>query len=395
MRRVLVVHDDAVALERLRRAIQQREPGWEMRSAFSTEDAWQDVGQTVPDVIVTAARPNLDGVGLLARIRDSHSDVVRVIVGVEGEDEQALRTLRIAHRSVPEPVDIHDLLEAIRRTLLLRELVSNKAIRDLFGKIGKLPPVPSVYSRLTRRLNDPSASVFELGRIVAEDPALSAQVLKIANSAYFSHGNPVTQITAAAARLGTRLLRSLVLTAEVYSRLPISPFMVERLERLQRHSSLVARIASSLEPGMAWKDDAFTAGLLHDVGKLLLASQEPNLHEFIASEAERSGRCEHEVELEKIGAHHGTLGACLLGMWGLPSPILDAVNLHHELPAVLPTPLTPSAAVALADLLAHAIEPDPRGSARSAPGLIGAMRDPRWSNWFEMARAQAESTVAG
>ncbi|MFN8587117.1 MAG: response regulator [Candidatus Eisenbacteria bacterium] len=394
MRRVLVVHDDSVGLERLRRALQQREPGWEMLSAFSVEDAWNEIERAAPDVVVTAARPQLDGVALLARIRDTHPDVVRVLVGVEGADENALRTLRIAHRAVPEPVDIYALLEAIRRTLLLRELVSHPATRDLLGKIGKLPPVPSVYARLTSRLDDPSVSVFELGRIVAEDPALSAQVLKIANSAYFSGGHPVTQIAAAAARLGTRLLRSLVLTAEVYSRLPISPFMVERLERLQRHSSFVARIASTLEPGVAWKDDAFTAGLLHDTGKLLMASQEPVLHERIVREAEQSGRCEHEVELEMLGAHHGTLGACLLGMWGLPSPILDAVRLHHELPTVLPTPLTPNVAVALADLLAHATEPDPLGTARTSPMLHIATRDPRWGGWFEQARQLSESALA-
>ncbi|MBI5170273.1 MAG: HDOD domain-containing protein [Candidatus Eisenbacteria bacterium] len=319
---------------------------------------------------------------------------MRVLVGVQGADENALRALRIAHRAVPEPVEIHTLLEAIRRTLLLRELVSNDAVRDLLGKIGKLPPVPSVYARLTTRLEDPSVSVFELGRIVAEDPALSAQVLKIANSAYFSHGTPVTQIAAAAARLGTRLLRSLVLTAEVYSRLPISPFMVERLERLQKHSSLVARIASTLEPGVAWKDDAFTAGLLHDVGKLLMASQEPALHEQIVVEAESTGRCEHEVEMERLGAHHGTLGACLLGMWGLPSPILEAVRGHHDVPLVLPTPLTPGSAVALGDLLAHATDPDPTGTSQSAPGLPAAMRDPRWPVWFEQARSLSDSAIA-
>ncbi len=394
MRRVLVVHDDTVALERLRRALQQREPGWEMLSAFSVEDAWQEIENSPPDVIVSVTRPQLDGVGLLARVRDAHSDVVRVLVGVQGADEDALRALRIAHRAVPEPVDIHALLEAIRRTLLLRELVAHPATRDLLGKIGKLPPVPSVYARLTRKLDDPSVSVFELGRIVSEDPALSAQVLKIANSAYFSGGHPVSQIAAAAARLGTRLLRSLVLTAEVYSRLPISPFMVERIERMQRHSSLVARIASSLEPGATWKDDAFTAGLLHDTGKLLMASQEPALHEQIVLEAERSGRCEHEIELERLGAHHGTLGACLLGMWGLPSPILDAVRLHHELPQALPTPLTPNTAVALGDLLAHAIEPDPLGSARTSPMLHVATRDPRWGGWFEQARLLADAAQA-
>ncbi len=394
MRRVLVVHDDAAALERLRRAMQQREPAWEMSSAFSVEDALQEVEHSHPDVVVSVARPSLDGVALLARIRDQHSEIVRVLVGVQGADENALRALRIAHRAVPEPVDIHALLEAIRRTLLLRELVSNDAVRELLGKIGKLPPVPSVYARLTSRLEDPSVSVFELGRIVAEDPALSAQVLKIANSAYFSHGTPVSQIAAAAARLGTRLLRSLVLTAEVYHRLPISPFMVERLERLQKHSSLVARIASTLEPGVPWKDDAFTAGLLHDVGKLLMASQEPALHEQLVVEAETSGRCEYEIELERLGAHHATLGACLLGMWGLPSPILEAVRMHHDLPAVLPTPLSPAAAVALGDLLAHAVDPDPLGTARHAPGLSTAMMDPRWPVWFEQARTMSDSAIA-
>jgi HD-like signal output (HDOD) protein len=156
----------------------------------------------------------------------------------------------------------------------------------------------------------------------------------------------------------------------------------------------VARIAAAIEPGVAWKEDAFTAGLLHDVGKLLMASQEPQLHEAMVCEAERTGRCEYEVEFDRLGAHHGTLGACLLGMWGLPSVILDAVHLHHEVPAVIPTPLTLSTAVALADLLAHATEPDPRGTARSAPGLLNAMRDSRWPIWFEQARSLAETTVA-
>ena len=123
-----------------------------------------------------------------------------------------------------------------------------------------LPAVPSVYTRLSRRLEDPNASVYELSEMIAADTTLAVQVLRIANSAYFGRHQRVTRLESAAARLGTRLLRSLVLMAEVYGRFPVSPFIAERLEALQEHASLVARIASNLEPSAPWRDDAFTAG---------------------------------------------------------------------------------------------------------------------------------------
>lgn len=394
MRRILFVVDASLSVELLRRSIVAREHAWDIRTSPDEAGAVGLIQDWAPDAVVAVAHPGLDGVALLTRLRDESPDAVRILVGARGEDEDGLRAMRIAHRALPEPLDANALIEALRRTLLLRDLVRHAPMRALLARIGKLPPVPSVYARLTRRLDDPSVSVFELGRILSDDPALSAQVLRIANSAYFAHGYTVSQITAAAARLGTRLLRSLVLTAEVYNRLPISPFMVERLEELQQHSSLVARIACSLEPGAPWKDDAFSAGLLHDVGKLVLATHEPDVHAAIVLEAERNGSWHHLVEMERLGAHHATLGACLLGMWGLPSAILDAVQGHHDLADPIPSPLDAAAAVAIADLLAHSVQPDLRGSAQSSPALARAGQDPRWPAWFELARNQAEDAAA-
>jgi putative nucleotidyltransferase with HDIG domain len=386
MVRLLIVHDDSKLLDRLQRHLASREPTWEIQCAASVSDAWAAIESWEPAAVVALAKPPaVDGVELLARLQHSRPGTVRVVLGADADAEHSLRSLRIAHRAVAEPVDPGELLEVLRRMLLLTELVTRPGVREMLGRIGSLPAVPSVYTRLSQRLRDPNASVYELSQMIASDATLATQVLRIANSAYFGRHQPVTRIEAAAARLGTRLLRSIVLTAEVYARFPVSPFMAERLESLQQHASLVARLASSLEPPAAWKDDAFTAGLLHDIGKLLLAAHLPDVHASIVREAERTHRLEHEVELQRLGVHHGTLGACLLGMWGLPSVILEAAHAHHEPLAILPQPLTPVLAVAVADRLAHEVSPLAAPNAIPAPLPLAIRSDPRWPHWHALA----------
>jgi HD-like signal output (HDOD) protein len=395
MARLLFVHDDLSTTERVVRLIAQREPGWGINTAASEDDAWDVIEGWAPDAVVAAARPpGLDGLRLLVRVRDHHPRVVRIALGVDPDAEQGLRTLRIAHRALVEPVDAGALLELLRRMLLLTSLVSQPRLRELLGRIESLPPVPSVYTKLSRRLEDPNASVFELGEMVSADSTLAAQVLRMANSAYFARHQRVTKIEAAAARLGTRLLRSLVLAAEAFGRFPVSPFMVERLEALQAHASLVARIASSLEPQAAWKDDAFAAGLLHDIGKLLLAAHLPEQHAGIVREAERTHRPEHDVELQHLGLHHGTLGACLLGMWGLPSVVLEAAHLHHEPLQQLPAVLDPVVAVTVANGLAHAVHDPDHAFDHMRPWADALLADPRWPAWRDLATEAAQAEEA-
>ena len=256
--------------------------------------------------------------------------------------------------------------------------------------------MPSVYTRLSRRLDDPNVSVYELSEMVSADTTLAVQVLRVANSAYFGRHQRVTQLEFAAARLGTRLLRSLVLMAEVYGRFPVSPFIAERLESLQEHASLVARVASNLEPNAPWREEAFTAGLLHDSGKLLLASHLPDVHTSIVRDAERTGTPEFEVEVQRLGIHHGTLGACMLGMWGLPSVVLDAARAHHSSLVRLPEALNPVLAVTIADHLVHAVVTPPGMSGHRLQMLELLAADPRWPRWSELAAeaGQQESEAA-
>ena len=338
--------------------------------------------------------PQVDGVDMLVHVRDEHSDAVRIAIGDPTINDATLRGLKIAHRVVPDTIPADDLVETLRRSLLLRDIVSPAPLRQLLSDIGQIPAVPHVYNELTRRLGDPSVSVLELAELVSEDVALAAQVLRMANSAYFGRDRSVTNLVDASARLGTRLLRSLVLTAELYGGFPMTRRFAGRVEEFQRHSSLVARIASSLEPRAAWKDDAFAAGLLHDIGKLVLMSRIPERYEAIEEEAIESGRELHVVEAQRLGAHHGTVGACVLGMWGLPSTILESVNGHHGLSLEVSQRLNPARAVALADRLAHDVTD--AEEMRELRGVlpIAVVTDPRWSWWREMAEQLAMDAAA-
>jgi HD-like signal output (HDOD) protein len=384
--RVLCVHDDANTLETFRRLLLERERDWTVRLERTTAAGLEAFRAWTPDAVVALVRPPVvDGIQLLTHVRDERSETIRVAIGDTSISDASLRSLRIAHRVIPESIGGLDFVEVIRRALVLRDIVSPAPLRQLLGEVGQLPAVPHVYAELTRRLEDPSVSVVELAELVAEDVTLAAQVLRMANSAYFGRERSVTSLVDASARLGTRLLRSLVLTAELYGGFPMPRSMVPRLEALQRHAALVARIASSLEPRAAWKDDAFSGGLLHDIGKLVLMSRLTERYEAVEAEARESGRELHDVETQRLGAHHGTIGACLLGMWGLPSTILEAVNNHHGLALDVPTRLNPSRAVALADRLAHDVTDSDEVRELRAVLEVSVVTDPRWAWWREMA----------
>ena len=387
MMRILCIHDDPKVLESFRRALLERERDWVVRLERSSDAGLEAFHRWTPDAVIAAMRPpQVDGVDLLSHVRDERNDTIRIAIGEPALNDSTLRGLKISHRVVPEDIAAEDFVEILRRSLLLRNIVSPAPLRQLLSDIGHLPAVPHVYNELTRRLGDPSVSVLELSELVSEDVSLAAQVLRMANSAYFGRDRSVSSLVDASARLGTRLLRSLVLTAELYGRFPLSRTFAHRHEEFQRHSSLVARIASGLEPRAAWKDDAFAAGLLHDIGKLVLMSRLSERYEAIETEARDKGRDLCAVETQRLGAHHGTIGACVLGMWGLPSMILEAVNGHHGLSLEVSHRLNPARAVALADRLAHDVT-DPEIASRAArrpadraghrPSLVVVARDGR------------------
>lgn len=271
------------------------------------------------DVVVAAELDGMDGVNLLARLRDEYPHVARIVVAPPPAISVGFRIADLAHQVLPAGTPPDELREALRRTLRLRELLADEKLRALAGSVDGLPSLPRVYGDLTEALESPSCGASEIAAVVCRDPALAAKILQLVNSSFFGLPRQVTSVPEAVAYLGVATVRSLVLSTEAMSlfRPAARAAGLDTDVLAERAVATATEAARMAEPDH--RSDAFTAGLLSDVGVLLLASKAPEL--LRKDEAD-------------LGFTHGGLGAYLLGLWGLPPKVVEAVAFHHDPAAV-------------------------------------------------------------
>ncbi len=220
------------------------------------------------------------------------------------------------------------------RARLERQLQRVESIDGLVSSLKKLPSLPTSYDELTRALSDPDVHVQRIAGIIERDPVLALKVLQITNSAFFGTARRISSIADAITRLGTTMVRTLVLSTFVFDRMKPDPRVLST-EQFQAASLLVARTARRFARTDA--DAAFTAGLLADIGKLVLAVLMPEkLLEIVHRLAETTASPE-SVETEILGTSHAELGAFLLDRWNLPFSIVQAVAHHHHPSTALAT----------------------------------------------------------
>jgi HD-like signal output (HDOD) protein len=225
----------------------------------------------------------------------------------------------------------------IERCFHLQDLLGQESLRKVVGRIGKLPAMPKTYGLLQAALAKPSVTAAEIGDIVNADAAIASKVLQITNSAFFRLRKPMVRIKDAVTYLGFATVRNLVLSAEIFSKWrPAKGLSDVDPERLQNHAQCTAAACKALAGGRASPDDAWLAGLLHDIGYWILVQECPqdlaSALELARAESLPLLECERRI----TGATHAEIGAYLLGLWGLPYAVVEAVALHHTPKAVTP-----------------------------------------------------------
>jgi HD-like signal output (HDOD) protein len=220
-------------------------------------------------------------------------------------------------------------------------------------------------------LEKPDVPLKEVGDIVGRDVGISAKVLQLVNSAFFGLAREITTVQAAVGYLGLDILKQLVLTVEVFQAFePASPIAGFLLDDMEEHSRLAAAIAARLPVPRAMATAAPISALLHDVGELVLAAKLPSELGWAIRTAVEEQRPIFEVEEEQIGASHAEIGAYLLGLWGLPVRVVDAVLYHHHPARADGTrEFSVATAVHVADFLAHSLKPS-SGIVGSPPPLL-------------------------
>jgi HD-like signal output (HDOD) protein/ActR/RegA family two-component response regulator len=369
MKRILFVDDEPLVLEGLKAAFYARRKDWSMEFAEGGVKGAGLMQQAHFDVLVTDLRmPGVDGTTLLARAKTDSPDTIRIVLSGYANEEQSQRLVSLAHRYLSKPCESKKLEECIDRCLTTQSLIKSEQLRSRLGSIGSLPPMPRTFAALECALEDPRVDSRKIAAIIQQDPAVSAKVLQVCNSAFFRLPRQVSSIQQAVSYLGLAAVRSLVLSAELFKPgKSLCPAL--DLGQLQRHALRVAGIARFLAAHTAWAEDAFLAGLLHDVGFLLLGRQFVDDMQRVLQAAAAGGPLE-EAEQEFIGVGHGTAGAYLLGLWGLPFAVVEAVA-HHEAPGPLAQRnFDVSSAVSMAHaLLAQTIPEDIPIYERSPPML--------------------------
>lgn len=333
--RILFVDDEKMVLEGIANSLRRDRKRWELLFAEGGESALREMGKAPVDVIVSDMQmPGMDGLALLKRVMQESPATARLVLSGHAEPGAMMSVLSVAQQVLTKPCDA-EVLRAALETACGRQLhggVSETAAAVLVGSIRTLPAAPGVYLALTRALEDPRTTMPGVGNIIAQDPALSAHVLRIASSGYFSNGARMENIAQAVTRLGLELVRGLVVQESARTTLLRAPrpALSAAIARVQTEALLAARIARRIAPDRARADAAFTATLLHSVGRLVIASRVPDAFALVSRRAEAERRPVHEIEVEELGVTYGAIGARLLDAWGLSSAIVRAVEHQHS-----------------------------------------------------------------
>ena len=355
-RRILFVTDDPLLPGQMREALADMAGSWETSFAGSGVQALEAFARAPFHVVVSEVRmADMRGPEFLRKIMVHYPGTARFVLSASVDREANSELAELAHQFLTKPCDLGFLKSALRRTFQMGDRVRSGHARELVARIGHLPSVPALFLEINRLMDSERATADNLGAAIGRDIAMTAMILKLANSAFFGQRQSVATPAGAVAILGIDLLKSLVLAHGLFSQTGGFRLPSFRLDHLWRHSVAVASAAKQIAEleglGRSAAAEHFTAGLLHDVGILVLASRFPEDYGRIL-ETQRSAGCDLEsAEFHLLGATHGEVGGYLLGLWGLPESVVEAAAFHHS-PALQETEtFSPALSVHIADCL--------------------------------------------
>ena len=373
-KRILFVfaNEDQSVLDGIVGILNRRQQEWDILTASSGAEAMSCFELGTIDVIVTdVALPGTSGLDLLRQVEVKSPGTVRFVLSTTTDYRLAINALGVAHRSISKPCDPEQLRQFLTTSLGLRELLANKELHSKIAATGTLPSPPELYTSLMTELQSDDLSMKRVGDLIARDIAMSAKILQMVNSAFFGLSRRVENVSMAVNLLGADVIKALVLTAGAFSQFEVNRLPGISLESIYSHSVIVGgmarKVAETIGLHRQQCDDAMMAGMLHDIGKLVMLCHFREELATSLSKAKEKSIPLVDAEKQTLRVTHADIGAHLLSLWGLPDAILEAVAMHHD-PLRMPCPAkTALTAVHIANALAH--ETANPNLAENNPGL--------------------------
>lgn len=335
--RILVLADDAGEVQRLQSVFTQLPEHWQVHFCKTQKEA---MGFLEAQEYQLVFADLTGGVGAAAQFLHEvwklHPKTCRYLLGDAVEVDVMVTCVLGAHQFLERPLEAAAVMAVVNRVEEINRLVGNKSIQTLVSRMRTFPSRPTLYLEVLKEFRSPSASPKVIGELVSKDLAVSTKLIQIVNSAYYGLAQHVTDPADAVLLIGMEATCSLILSIDAFAKFDKVKPLYFSVDRVWKHSQAVGhaarKFALSMTNDTAMANDAFTAGLLHDIGKLALALNFEEQYQGVLTVAEKNNIPAWKVEKEIFGASHAEIGAYLVSLWGLPIAIVEAVASHH-LPA--------------------------------------------------------------
>lgn len=366
-KRVLFVGEDVGLWEQLKNPTAGIAEKWDVAFAKSGLQALASLSQSPCDAVISDMQlPGMTGAQLLDEVMQRNPKTIRFIRASMADQQAAMKCVGTAHQYLVKPSDARTIGSALDRAFSLDAWLPSETVQKLIAQMKKLPSPPNLYFKIVAALQSTDTSIDDVGAMVAQDPVLSAKMLQVVNSAVFGLQLQVVSASEAVMYLGMETTKSLVLLAHTFSYFDKVRTAEFSVEKLWKHSVTTGKLAEQIARAQGCPvevvSQSFTAGMLHDLGKLLYAANVPEGFKEALAKAKEGNLQLWDAETAVFGAAHSELGACLLGIWGLPMPIVEAVALHHFPIRFLSKGFCPLTAVHAANAIEHEINTDKPGS---------------------------------
>ena len=388
---ILIIDDELACLDQLKSSLASKEDEWILERSNNPQQALESIEQSPPSIVICDYRmPQMDGIELLRQVEASQPSVQRFIIA--DHDERGLLEAGIGSvfHYLPKPCPPKLLISEIQRALAVESWLGEERIRRIVKNVGTLPCLPPMYRKIVNALNNQSGSLDQVGKAISGDLAISVKILQIVNSSYFGFENTISDIAQAVTLLGIDTVKNLVLAIQVYGQ--DEPRELKSFtDQLWRHSLNVAtaakRIARYETNRRQAAEEAYTSGLFHDIGKLIIQRAAPTERRKALELAQSEGIPLWQAETEIVGCNHAETGAYLLARWGLPVTVVECAALHHDPMKPADSLFSPLVAVQAANTLVSkdGSESSLRSVSTSDESFLSEIgKSDSWSIWKEI-----------
>jgi len=357
--RVIFVDDEPNVLSGLRRILRGQRNEWDMTFADGGQLALDAMEEVPCDVVVSDMKmPGMDGAELLSRVQQKYPATIRIALSGETDNHMIYRCVQHAHQYLAKPCNADALVSAVKRAFKLRDLVHDDKLEAVVADMTALPSLPEQYEQIMKEMQSDDPSLQKVGEIIESDVAMSAKILQLVNSAFFGLARHLSSPAEAAMYLGVDVLKSLVLTTGVFSQFDDDSIDANTVKRIWDHSTEVGALAKAI--AISESDQSLVAdyslmgGLLTDIGKLVFATNFSDKFAEVSSRLVAENVRDFDIEEEVLGHSHCDVGAYLVGLWGLPNPVVECVAYHHAPLACAASGFTALTAVHAADAIVSA-----------------------------------------